>query len=160
MDWDYGAFLGGVVGGLIGAAGAAGSVVWSFRKGASAARVEMGQRAAAEILEDLHFCEAQLSRLPHTDSPTESPLSYRERADAAQPILDRLQRTNAVLVPQLTDAEIRTRVVRRRELCEQAVVPSVNFTQLRDKIKGIREHLDNVRASLDAYLNGMVLPPS
>jgi hypothetical protein len=111
-------FLGAVVGGLLGGLVTGGAQLWSFRKGKQVARAELGRRAAVDLLQDVHFCDEELKKLPYTSYAAGSPLSYGERQQNAEPMLARLRYSELVSVPQLTDHVLRQRLVTFRKECE------------------------------------------
>ena len=151
-------FWGAVVGGVIGAVGTGAAQIWSFRRGIKTSRAEQSRNAAAGLLEVVHGCDRALGTLPYTESPAGSPLSYSERLDNAQPMLDALGHAKFVTVPLLTDPDLAARFSRFAKICRHVASPRVNAQDVRSAVKEVRLYGEHVRDCLTAYLHDELTP--
>jgi hypothetical protein len=152
MSGVFDGFLGAVVGGLIGGLVTGGAQLWSFHRGKQVARAELGRRAAVDLLDDVHFCDEELTKLPYTSHVAGSPLSFEDRQQNAEPMLTRLRHSESVYVPQLTDPVLRQRLVTFRKECEWVASPNVDDSQLSDNLEKARGYGRYVQECLAAYL--------
>jgi hypothetical protein len=151
-------FWGAVVGGVIGALGTGAAQIWSFRRGVKTSRAEQSRNAAAALLEVVHECDRALRTLPYTESPAGSPLSYGERLDNAQPMLDALGYAEFVTVPLLTEPELAARFSRFAKLSRHVASPRVDAQDIHSAVKDVRFYCEHVRDCLTAHLQDQPTP--
>jgi hypothetical protein len=154
-EWD--GLWGAVLGGFIGAFGTGAAQVWSFHKGTKTSRENVGQKAAAELLDVVPFCNEALRTLPYVDHAG-APLGYSERFSLAEPMHRRLSHAIFVLVPQLTSTDLAHRVRHFSDLCEHVSGSSVDQQDIHTAVRRVCSYGEHVGVCLSAYLDSRPLP--
>jgi hypothetical protein len=145
--------LDGLIGGLGGGVLVGVAQMWSYRLGGKALRRDTQQHAIVDLLGDLHFVDKVLLKLPHPESaPAGSPLAYGERSTTAEPMIERLREADALRVPLLISADLRTQIRSFRALCQQLQGPSIDFQVYPKAVTQVREYGQHLQESLVSVL--------
>jgi hypothetical protein len=150
--------LDGVIGGVVGSVIIGAAQVWSFRQGKKSARADQSISAAADLLSTIYAAKDTLNVLPYTEAAIGSPLSYKERGDRAEPMLEELRRVVFVKLPLLTDRELARRLRLFQTICTFTASGSVDASEIHEAVTEASTYADHLRACFAAHINEEPLP--